>query len=323
MRRNDYGAGPPEKCLDSASPALPASVFLNPPKRADLVWTKEEFLALVMHMMNGNPINHFLTVWRGDDGKPGFAKAKTHKRAPEHAKWTYDTISGKARRKTSMGLYARNADNHSTWAAIDFDHHDDSDQEVVKDQAIKAFSLMLTYRDRYVVLSASGRGYHVFVFAREPRPVGEWTALLEDVAGSIPVPIQDGQCELFPARGTEGQRTGRAIRIPGSYNPSTDSVEFIIAETIRQLLDELMSTLISDGSSPRQLIRDREVNNYSHRTKRVYQLDSSSNRIDGFLCAATSRIIEETIAKHPVTAKGTRHRVLCELIGDLNQQILD
>src|ERR1700745_1964093 len=91
-------------CQDENALTLPARVFLEPPARADTLWTKEQFIALVMHMMNDNPINHFLTVWRGDDGKPGYAKADSHRRASEHAKWTYDTITGKARRKTSMGV---------------------------------------------------------------------------------------------------------------------------------------------------------------------------------------------------------------------------
>src|SRR5262245_64551886 len=95
---------------DEKAVALPARVFLEPPARADTVWTKEQFIALVMHMMNDNPINHFLTVWRGDDGKRGYAKADLHKRASDHAKWIYDRISRKARRKTSMGVYAKNAD---------------------------------------------------------------------------------------------------------------------------------------------------------------------------------------------------------------------
>jgi uncharacterized protein (DUF2342 family) len=33
----------------------------------------------------------------------------------------------------------------------------------------------------------------------EPRPVTEWTHLLEDVVSTIPTPIQDGECELFPS----------------------------------------------------------------------------------------------------------------------------
>jgi hypothetical protein len=324
----DHGGDPPETRQDEKALALPARVFLEPPARADTLWTKEQFIALVMHMMNDNPINHFLTVWRGDDGKPGYAKADSHRRASEHAKWTYDTITGKARRKTSMGVYSKNADNESTWAALDFDAHEGG-HEVAKDRAIRAFSLLLTYRDRYVILSASGRGYHVFVFARDLKPVREWTALLKDVAGSIPVPIQDGQCELFPAEGTEKQRTGRAIRIPGSYNPNTDSSELIIAETIRPLLDQLTEEAFSSthtraSTAPRDLVRDREVNNSSYGTKRLYLLDQpprkevgQNRKQNGFLSPTTPRLIEDTIAKHPILAKGTRHKVLATLTGNL------
>jgi hypothetical protein len=313
---------------DEKALALPARVFLEPPARADTLWTKEQFIALVMHMMNDNPINHFLTVWRDDDGKPGYSKADSHRRASEHAKWTYDTITGKARRKTSMGVYSKNADNESTWAALDFDAHDGG-HEVAKDRAIRAFSLLLTYRDRYVILSASGRGYHVFVFARDLKPVREWTALLKNVAGSIPVPIQDGQCELFPAEGTEKQRTGRAIRIPGSYNPNTDCFELIVAETIRPLLDQLTeeacpSTHTRTSTAPKDLVRDREVNNSSYGTKRLYLLDQSpgkevgqNRKQNGFLSPTTPRLIEATIGKHPILAKGTRHKVLAMLSGDL------
>jgi hypothetical protein len=322
----DNGGDRPETRQDEKAPALPARVFLEPPARADALWTKEQFIALVMHMMNDNPINHFLTVWRDNDGKPGYAKADSHKRASEHAKWTYDTITGKARRKTSMGVYSKNADNESTWAALDFDAHEGG-HEVAKERAIKAFSLLLTYRDRYVILSASGRGYHVFVFARDLKPVREWATLLKDVAGSIPVPIQDGQCELFPAEGTEKQRTGRAIRIPGSYNPNTDSSELIIAETIRPLLDQLTeeaSTHTRASTAPRDLVRDREVNNSSYGTKRLYLLDQpprkevgQNRKQNGFLSPTTSRLIEDTIAKHPILAKGTRHKVLATLTGNL------
>jgi hypothetical protein len=322
------GGNFPETREDEKELALPARVFLEPPARADTLWTKDEFIALVIHMMNDNPINHFLTVWRGEDGKPGYAKADSHRRASEHAKWTYDTITGKARRKTSMGVYSKNADNESTWAALDFDAHEGG-HEVAKDGAIKAFSLLLTYRDRYVILSASGRGYHVFVFARDLKPVREWTALLKDVAGSIPVPIQDGQCELFPAEGSEKQRTGRAIRVPGSYNPSTDSPELIIAETIRPLLDQLTeeassSTHTRASAAPRGLVRNREVNNSSYGIKRLYLLDQmprkevgQNRKQNGFLSPTTPRLIEATIAKHPILAKGTRHKVLASLTGDL------
>lgn len=112
--------------------------------------------------MNENPISHFLAVWRGDDGSPKYAKANPAKRS--------DTIIGKAKIKTALGLYPKNQNNQSTWGALDFDAHS-GDHQLAKDRAIKAFSLVLMYRDRYSILCASGRGYHVFVLANELRPL--------------------------------------------------------------------------------------------------------------------------------------------------------
>ena len=81
-------------------------------------------------MLNGNPPSHFLTAWRDEDGAARFAKAKPHEDAETHAGWTYDTIIGKAKRHTSMGLYPKNKDNQSTWAALDFDAHDPTQRDV-------------------------------------------------------------------------------------------------------------------------------------------------------------------------------------------------
>src|SRR5215472_17350544 len=167
-------------------------------------------------MMNGNPISNFLTVWRDQDGNARFAKAKPYRDAETHARWTYDTITGSAQRKTSMGLYAKNKDNESTWAALDFDAHDHTQRNIAEHRAVRAFTSLLEYRVRYLILSASGRGYHVFILAHEPRPVAEWVKLLKDTADIVEAPIQDSVCEMLPSQTTAKQEVGLGIRIPGS-----------------------------------------------------------------------------------------------------------
>ena len=267
-------------------------------------------------MANDNPISHFLVAYTDDDGKPHYSKADPHRRADVHAGWTYDTITGKAKRKTSMGLYPKNKANESTWGALDFDAHEHGQDELAKNRAIRAFTLMLEYRDRYLILSASGRGYHVFILANEPRPVAEWTHLLKDTCESIDAPIQDGVCEMFPNDRTANQEVGRAIRVPGSLNPSTGEIGLILADTIRPLLDHLerqeralkSATLTSNSLGPRELVRDKEVNNYSYQHR------------GGFASASTQRLIDEVLAKYPITKKGTRHGVLVKLIGELSHK---
>jgi hypothetical protein len=297
-------------------PRLPAKVTRQPPVTIDTLLTKDEFVRLVAHMANDNPISHFLVAWTDDDGKPRYSKADPHRRVTVHAGWTYDTITGKAKRKTSMGLYPKNKANESTWGALDFDAHEHSQNELAKNRAIRAFTLVLEYRDRYLILSASGRGYHVFILANEPRPVAEWTNLLKDTCESIDVPTQDGVCEMFPNEGTANQEVGRAIRVPGSFNPSTGEIGLILADTIRPLLDQLQrqekarstATLTSNSLAPRQLVREKEVNNYSYQHKR------------GFASLSTQRLIDEVVAKYPITKKGTRHGILVKLIGELSHR---
>jgi hypothetical protein len=300
--------------FNSESPevsGLPARITRQPPVTIDTFLTKQEFLALVEHMGNGNPVSHFLTVWPDDDGSARFAKAKPHKRADVQASWTWDTITGKSKCKTSMGLYPKNQDNHSTWGALDFDAHSGND-ELAKNRSIRAFSLLLEYRDRYLLLSASGRGYHVFIFAREPRPVAEWTNLLKDTCESVGAPIQDGVCEMFPNERTEKQEVGRAIRVPGSFNPSTGEVELVIAETIRPLLEHL-ATKEKPSKAPLLKVKSFRLRNLSENR----EADNSSYSSNGFCSSSTKRLIDQIIVKYPIKAKSTRNGVLLKLTGEL------
>src|SRR5439155_15653151 len=82
------------------SSGLPTKITRQPPVTIDTFLRKQQFLSLAEHMGNGNPLSHFLTVWRDGDGSAKFAKAKPHKRADMQASWTWDTITGKSKRKT-------------------------------------------------------------------------------------------------------------------------------------------------------------------------------------------------------------------------------
>jgi hypothetical protein len=89
-----------------------------------------------------------------------------------------------------------------------------------------------------------------------------------------------------------------------------------LADTIRPLLNHLErqeralknATLTSKSISPRELVRDKEVNNYSYQHK------------GGFASFSTQRLIDEVLAKYPITKKGTRHGVLVKLIGELSHK---
>lgn len=293
-------------------PRLPAKIVRQPPVRLDTFMTKKQFVLLAMHMPNGNPISHFLAVWRDEkDGSAHFAKAKPHRRADAAASWAYDSLSGRSQRKTSIGCYPKNSDNESTFGAFDIDNHSGANV-LAKELAEHAFSLCLHYRDRTVIMSDSGRGYHIFVLAEEPRPVSEWTRLLTDVAIGAGIPIEDGVCEIFPSDKTEDQKTGRAIRLPGTINPTTGKPELIMADTIMPLIkrlenDQKTSTLRREPILPRELLRDK---------RRRYLL--LQNKAQGsFASAATKELIDKILAKFEIKRKSTRSITLARMTGEL------
>jgi hypothetical protein len=121
---------------------------------------------------------------------------------------------------------------------------------------------------------------------------------------------------MFPNDRTANQKVGRAIRVPGSMNPSTGEIGLILADTIRPLLDRLerqekalkSATLTSNSLAPGELVRDKEVNNYSYQHK------------GGFASTSTQRLIDEVLAKYPITKKGTRHGILVKLTGGLSHK---
>ena len=297
-------------------PLLPTKVLREVPVRIDSILTKAQFVSLTRHILNGNPPSHFLTAWRDKDGVARFAKAKPHKDAETHAGWTYDTTTGKAKLHTSMGLYPKNKDNQSTWAALDFDAHDPTQRDVAYERAVSAFRLFLEYCDRYVILCDSGRGYHVFIFADEPRPVAEWVALLRDAADVIGAPIQDGVCEMFPNERAAEQEVGKPIRVPGSLNPATGEPEKILAFTIEPLIARLAEQDLVAKNANRErrssargkLSLVKEANSY---------FTEQAQGGKPFFVSSTEGLIADVVAKYPIRAKGTRNSILSKMTGEL------
>jgi len=96
-------------------------------RRADVVWSEGDFLALCEHMLNDNPPEHFLSVWIDKESRePQFKKPSFRYRADKRARWAWATVTGKATVQTAIGFYPSNADKKSRWAAIDFDAHNES-----------------------------------------------------------------------------------------------------------------------------------------------------------------------------------------------------
>jgi hypothetical protein len=277
-------------------------------RRADVVWSEADYMALCEHMLNGNPLTHFLVAWTDkENGRARFAKA-TKCRADKRAAWAWASITEKVKVRTAIGFYPSNAEGKSRWAAIDFDNHN-GEGEKARKWSLQAFSLLLHHPQLYLVLCASGNGYHLFIFTRELYPISEWIVLLKQVCQWIGAPIADGICETFPNERAESQRVGKGIRAPGTLNPKTGTASLIEAETIKPLLETLPRTWSSgvgkvtcaSPSNNNALSLQKSTNNYFLTTYSI----------------STKPIIEAILTRYPIDRKGIRNNVLMQLIGDL------
>lgn len=228
--------------LDSA--ALPTlannCVLVGHAQKADVVWTKTDFVALCEIMRNGNDPHFFMIPYRKEDGTAHFAKAKKA-RADKYATWAWDTITGTAKNRASIGFYPRNADGKSSWGAMDFDGsngHGNGNDESARENALKAFQLLLRHPELFVVLCTSGSsGWHLYAFTRDLHRLEDWIRLLKQVATMIGADIRKGECEIFPSD-TRG-RVGYGIRAPGTWNPKHDTFSLIAFENVSPLLSAL------------------------------------------------------------------------------------
>jgi len=210
-------------------------------KRADVIWSEGDFKALCEHMLNENPLSHFLNVWIDGSRKARFTKAPPSARADRRTSLAWATITRMAKGQTGIGFYPSNAEQKSRWAAIDFDAHN-GEQEQARKWSLQAFSLLLQNPQLHLILCASGNGFHLFIITFELHSLSAWIVLLKQVCELIGVPIADGICELFPNERAESQRVGKAIRAPGTWNPKNNTFSLIEAETVRPLLETLPRT---------------------------------------------------------------------------------
>jgi hypothetical protein len=107
--------------------------------------------------------------------------------------------------------------------------------------ALGAFRVLLNTPGLAVILETSGSGgWHVWAISPDFIPAGEWIRLLKSVADMIGTVIASGVCEIFPPDSLPS-RYGKGMRVPGSWNPSTDKFNEIIWENCRTSLDTVLS----------------------------------------------------------------------------------
>jgi hypothetical protein len=222
--------------IDDLSGFAPTAILIGEGQRADLIWTKGEFLTLCHYLLNGNGPTDFLQVYRDAEGSPKFAKSK---RASMHrrATWSWDTIRGQTKSKVGIGFYPTNPEAQSRWGAMDFDGHD-GDCARPRQLAVAALQWFRRQPQFYLILATSGsRGWHLFVLTDEFHPIALWTLLLKQAAAAIGAEIRSGHCEIFPNE-VNGTSWPYGIRAPGTWNPKTDELGAIVFTSIAPLLQK-------------------------------------------------------------------------------------
>jgi hypothetical protein len=216
------------------------AVLVGHAKKADLIWSREDFFGICEHTRNGNEPNFFMMAYRDKTGAPRFVKAKTA-RADRRAAWAWDTITGQAKSPASIGFYPRNEKGETQWGCMDVDAHD-GDTERARRLALSAFDLFYQHPQLFVALGTSGGGgWHLFVFSRDYHPCSEWIRLFRQAADLIGSPIEKGKLEIFPSetRGT----VGYGVRAPGSWNPKNGDFGLILFENVSAPLRLLSGTV--------------------------------------------------------------------------------
>jgi hypothetical protein len=196
-------------------------------------WTKDKTTRVYRHLSNGS--KHYVTGWRDATGKTIYRRSKS-KPLEKGISWSIGTAYGKAKSPVTMAFYANNENGESRWGGLDFDAHDPQFAERAQRFAFDAFRLLLNIPGLFVILEHSGRGWHCWAVAKEFIPVEKWVVLLKQIAFKIGAVIGGGECEIFPPDSLRSTY-GRAMRAPGSWNPSTGECSRLLFDNIDPVLD--------------------------------------------------------------------------------------
>lgn len=256
-RAGTTGGGSPlvpwQRESEAPAPLATTPFVIGHERRADVVWTRHEFLSLCGHMLNGNEPDFFMLAFRDKEGSARFAKAKEGKTFMERrASWAWDTVTGRAKSPSGIGFYPRNAEGKTRWAAMDFDAHgpEQTERERARRLAFDAFHYFLhRHPQLFIALATSGGGgWHLFLFTEDFHPCEEWILLMRQVADWLGTPIQKGTLEIFPSESRGA--VGYGIRAPGTWNPKTGECGKIVFENLRPLFLKGSLSSSHPGFSP-------------------------------------------------------------------------
>lgn len=264
------------------------------PKRADRLFTRDEWIALCTWLHNGNPSTHWVQGFVRDDGT---VKNGRSMRIPASRgiTWAWSSILGTAKRPMSFAPYSQNEAYESRWAGMDFDSHDGNADRAAH-LALSAFRCLLNGPHHLILERGGSGGWHLYILATEFRPCREWAQLLKNVAATIGATITPGICEIFPAD-TKRTKYGKGLRAPGCWSPSSRVPADILFHNIPPT-----SPIFVSVNCKKAPLNSNDLQK---------QFTDTENYRIGFSTTA-----QALLSSHCVTAPSTRYGKLRELVGD-------
>jgi hypothetical protein len=216
----------------------PLALLSWQPKKANEVWTRQEWTSLAEHLHNDNPPTHYVMGFC-KEGKVHYVRSK---RVPagRAISWAWTSITGTARLRLAFAPYSSNERQQSRWGGLDFDAHD-GDCDRARELAFAAFRVLLNVPDLCIVLETSGSGgWHVWAISPEFHSTADWLRLLKNVVRLIGATVCSGLCEIFPPDSLPS-RFSIGMRAPGCWNPRSGTCSEIVWENTHTSLDSVLS----------------------------------------------------------------------------------
>ena len=279
----------------------PLALLSWQPKRADAVWSRQEWTALCKHLHNDNPQFHYVMGFN-KEGEVRYVRAKS-KPVSRSISWAWTSITGTARSKLAFIPYSTNEHQLSRWGGLDFDAHD-GNADRARELALAAFRVLLNAPDLCVVLETSGSGgWHVWAISPDFHATADWIRLLKGVVRTTGASVASGVVEIFPPDSMPS-RFGRGMRAPGCWNPRTDRCSEIVWENTRSSLG-----LVLSGNRKTAPLVSNDLESQFPDIERNLSFSSSLYRSRDFL------------QRHGITAPSTRNGRLVSLVGEVFHQV--
>ncbi len=316
------GGGPPPTLTAEISERVGRITFAGDRPSAPLtdIFTREETFALWEHCSSGNGDERFVTCCDFTKG----AERVTHyreKKIPLHSRLSaaYRSACGLAKpgNEIAVAHYTQNANGETVFGAADFDAHH-GEWPRAESYALSALVESFKLRDEFKLpdeflfraLEHTGGGFRLSLITMELIGRETMGQMLRFIASRIGCEIAKGVAEFSPDPFSDGGEYGRAVKLPGSFNPARGMRSTVLFHDLRPLVDQLVANRRQSKTGNPQLpeIRNNMV---------LLPPSDRGTGEQGAIASATEsleKLKRKMLDRYPVSA-GQRNDKMVKLVG--------